>query len=340
MLPITVVGSYPKLPEGSEGPNVRNAINRFESGRLSVRELEQTVRETVARVIREQEEAGVDLVTDGQIRWDDLVTPFARDLGSVEIGGLVRYFDNNVYYRRPLLKGRIWFRGSSLAWEVRQARALTRRGLKVALPGPFTFVRLSLDEHYGDLARALADAAEALNLEARALAEAGADVIQFDEPALLFDATPDERRLAREALATAREGLGVPVALHTYFRDAGPLFEELAAFPVDILGFDLASGPDLARRLAGVRLDQKVTLGLVDGRGWRLEPADELARTIEAVASRQGWDRVLLSPSCGLEFLPQGRALAKLRRLAEARALVAGAPSSPSQKEASSWQPS
>ena len=324
MVRITVIGSYPKLPESAEGPNVRNAINRFEAGRLSSRALEQAVRQTVARVIREQEEAGVDLVTDGQVRWDDLVTPFARDLGSVEIGGLVRYFDNNVYYRRPQIKGRVWFRGSSLAWEVRQAKAVARKPLKVALPGPYTFVKLSVDDHYRDLGQAMADVAEALNLEAQALVEAGADVIQFDEPALLFGASADEVRLAREALAVAREGLTVPVALHTYFRDAEPLWEALVDFDCDILGWDLASGPGLARRLAEVKLDKQVTLGLVDGREWRLEAADELARIIEAVGRRQGYDRILISPSCGLEFLPQGRALAKLQRLAEARALVAG----------------
>lgn len=322
MVQITVVGSYPKLPEVTEGPNVRNAISRFEAGRISLRELEAAVRQTVERVIREQEEAGVDLVTDGQIRWDDLVTPFARDLGSVDIGGLVRFFDNNVYYRRPVIKGRVWFRGSSLAYEVRQAKTFARKPLKVALPGPFTFARLSVDEHYHDLARLVMDVAEALNLEARALVEAGADVIQFDEPSLLFDATPEEVRLAREALRVAREGLGVPVALYTYFRDAEPLFGALLEFDVDIVGFDLASGPGLARRLAETDAGRKVGLGLVDGREWRLEGAEELARTIEAVGRRQGFDRLYVNPSCGLEFLPQGRALAKLRRLAEARALV------------------
>lgn len=320
---VTVVGSYPKIPEG-EGPHLRRAINQLEAGQITPAELEQVVARTIERVIREQEQCGVELVTDGQIRWDDLVTPSARDLGSVEVGGLVRYFDTNVYYRRPVIKGRLWFRGSSLAFEVAQAVALARRPVKAVLPGPFTFAQLSLDQHYGRLQDLVMDVASCLNLEARALARAGCAMVQFDEPALVFGAGRDDVALARQALAVAVEGVGVPTALYTYFRSAEPLVGELAEFPADVVGLDVVSGPGVVDRLAAGGFPKGVALGVVDGREWRLEPADEVARLVERVAAGVGWNRLYLNPSCGLEFLPQNRAMAKLRRLREAADLVLG----------------
>lgn len=322
---VTVVGSYPKLSE-SGGPNLRRTINRFEEGLASPREVEEVTVATIRRVIREQEEAGVELVTDGQVRWDDLVTPIARDLGSVDIGGLVRFFDNNVYYRRPIIKGRVWFRGSSLVFEARQAVTMARRPVKAVLPGPYTLMRLSLNEHYSRTADLISDLAANLNLEARALAEAGVAMVQFDEPSLVFGAPADDVRLAREAMAAAVDGLSVPTALYTYFRDAGPLFEALAEFPVSVVGFDAVSGPGVIERLAREGYPRAVALGLVDGREWRLEDARELAGAIERVAAAVGSERLYVNPSCGLEFLPQGRALAKLRRLREAVDLVSGTP--------------
>ncbi|MBE3599582.1 MAG: synthase [Limnochordaceae bacterium] len=324
---VTVIGSYPKLPEAGGGPNIRRAIHQFEAGQISLRELEEAMLQTVERVIREQEEAGVDLVTDGQVRWDDLVTPFARDLGSVEIGGLVRFFDNNVYYRRPVVKGRVWWRGSSLAHEVRQAAAMARKALKVALPGPLTFVKLSVNEHYRSWQDLAMDVAQALQLEARALVEAGARAIQFDEPSLLFDASDEEWKVAAEALREAARDLDVPVTVATYFRDGAGVVDRLAALDmVDVVGLDLASGPDLAGYLAAHGFPRAVNLGLVNGREWRLEQPGELARTIEAVGRRMGMGRISVSPNCGLEFLPQSRALAKLRVLKEAADLAVGAP--------------
>ena len=117
MLKTTVVGNYPKITEDKSAPNLRSALNRFDQGKISGDELERVYQETIKRVIREQEETGVDLITDGQIRWDDLVTPFASNIYGLEIGGLIRFFDNNVYYRRPIIKSNLAFKDHSTVEE-------------------------------------------------------------------------------------------------------------------------------------------------------------------------------------------------------------------------------
>ena len=330
----TVVGSYPKISSDESQPNLRSAINRFERGRLGPVELEEVVQATLARIIREQEEAGIELVTDGLLRWDDPVTPFLRDLGSLAPGGLVRFFDNNVYYRRPRVTGRLWFRGSSLTEQYRQAVRHARRPVKAVLPGPYTFARLVEDEHYRNLEGLVADLAENLHLEARALVEAGCRWIQLDEPALAFH--PEDVALARSGVARVVEGLsrpGEPVttAVYVYFRDPAPLLDGLAEFPVDVVGLDLASGPGgtgtgpeglaggpTARRLAAEGFPRAVALGCLNGREIRMEPLEEILGLLERVSRHIPPERLYVKPSCGLEFLPHDAALRKLQQVGRA----------------------
>ena len=139
MLKTTVVGSYPKITGDKSAVNLRRARNRFDQGNISAEELEDAHQQTIRRVISEQEEAGVDLITDGQIRWDDPVTPFATNIDGMEIGGLLRFFDNNVYYRRPIVKSRLSFRDYSVVNEFKFAQANSKTEVKPVITGALTF---------------------------------------------------------------------------------------------------------------------------------------------------------------------------------------------------------
>ena len=107
MLKSTVVGNYPKLPTGKGDVNIRRLLHRFDKGEMTPGELDQAYNQVTDRVVREQVEAGIDLPTDGQVRWDDIVTPFAAAAEGFRIGGLIRWFDNNVYYRKPKIVSQI-----------------------------------------------------------------------------------------------------------------------------------------------------------------------------------------------------------------------------------------
>ncbi|MGH2734313.1 MAG: methylcobamide--CoM methyltransferase, partial [Actinomycetota bacterium] len=166
----TVVGSYPKPPDEGDRFVLRQTLHRIERGEASDDDLRATLDDLARAAITEQEQAGIDIVTDGQVRWEDIVTPFARHIAGFEIGGLLRFFDNNVYYRRPVCTGEVDWRGPSSVEAFKFAASSATKPVKAVIPGPVTFARLSVDEHYHDhekfvLAIAQVMAQEAFELE-------------------------------------------------------------------------------------------------------------------------------------------------------------------------------
>ena len=312
----TVVGSYPKPPPEGERFVVRQTLHAIEKGNASAEELRAAQDDLVRSVVAEQEAAGIDLITDGHVRWDDIVTPFARNMAGFEIGGLLRFFDNNVYYRKPICVGDLEWRGPSTVKHYAFAVSVSSKPVKAVLPGPVTFARLSIDQHYLDHERFTKAIAGVLAQEAFELEAAGCRHIQIDEPALL-DA-PEDLPLARVALeAVTAELKEAEVTLATYFGDAKRLGSDFFDLPADRFGLDLISGPEnleLIRAASGKRIQA----GIVDARNTKLEGIDELTSTIDELATVVGPENLSVSPSAGLEFLPREKARAKLQRLSDA----------------------
>ncbi|MBI4353663.1 MAG: hypothetical protein HY595_00355 [Candidatus Omnitrophica bacterium] len=312
----TVVGNFPKVAEAGFGTKVISSISRWQRKELSDAELEGVFQGITKAVIAEHERAGIDVLTDGQIRWEDLVTPLAKKIEGFEINGLERWFDNNVYYRRPILRKAPVRRGPILVDEYRAAKACTSKPVKAVLPGPYTFVKLTEDRYYKNDSRFLRKIAELLNEEAKALEAAGAPIIQFDEPALGFGKPPI--KLILEAIAIATRGVKATTALYLYFGHLNGFLEPLQKAPVDILGVDVASDPQAVGAIRKVKWTKQLALGCLDARNTKLESVTELHALFDVVAKRLPLDRVCVNPSCGLEFLPYEQAVQKLRRLVEA----------------------
>ncbi len=313
----TVVGSYPKPPEEGETFKLRKTLHALERGEATVDDLETAQNELAEQVIREQEGAGIDLITDGQARWDDLLTPFARHMSGFEIGGLLRWFDNNVYYRRPVCVGPVEWRGPASVDAYRFASSVAGTPVKAVIPGPITFARLSVDEHYGTHNEFVLAVATVLAQEAFELEAAGAPVIQIDEPALL-DA-PEDLELAGEALATVTSELeNAETLLCTYYGDAKRLGPELFELPVNGFGLDFISGPENFELLQDFPPHTRLQAGIVDARNTKLETVEEVVSSIDRLLNNFTEETLSVAPSCGLEFLPREKARAKLDRLAEA----------------------
>lgn len=313
----TVVGSYPKPPEEGRSFTLRRTLHARERGEATDADVVAAQEQLAREVIAEQEEAGIELVTDGQVRWDDIVTPFASAMGGFEIGGLLRFFDNNVYYRRPVCVGEVSWRGPASVEAYRFAASVATVPVKAVIPGPVTFARLSLDEHYHDHAAFVMAIARVLAQEAFELAAAGAPVIQIDEPAL--PGAPEDLDLARRAVGEITSELdGVVTLVATYFQDCKRLGPQIADLPVDGFGFDLVSGPDDEDLIAQIAGGRVIQAGVVDARNTALEDRTALAARIARLAETVGPRELWVSPSAGLEFLPRDRARAKLRRLVEA----------------------
>jgi 5-methyltetrahydropteroyltriglutamate--homocysteine methyltransferase len=308
-------GSYPRIGDGAEAQRHRRAYAQRERGEISEAEWRTIEDEVAVAVVREQAEAGLDVVTDGQVRWYDPISHVPRHCEHVRIDGLLRYFDTNFYFRQPVVSGRIRRTAPVLRREFEVARRATDRTVKPVLTGPYSLACGSILEGGYRSRRELARAyAEVLAEEVADLVHAGAAVVQLDEPYLLRH--PEDADVVREGLAALAAVRGpAHLALHTSFGDAWPVWDDLLQMPVDILGVDLTYAPKLVERLAEVGAPKPLVLGLIDARNTKLETAATLFPVLDRVLPRlQG--PVGLAPSCGLEFLPRDRARAKLETMA------------------------
>ena len=320
----TVIGAFPKISEGPGGQELRRALHRLDRGEIAPDELNDVMERATRAAIAELEAAGVDVLNDGQIRWDDLLEPFARAWSGVERGPLERFYDNNTYFRQPVIAGPIATDGRTLVRDLELARSATSKPLKAAVCGPLTFATLTAEDGaYGDLERRTLAAADALASEIRGLGAAGAALVDVEDPAVV--ARPGLISLARaayERLATA----GVALAIQPYFFPADPILAELATFPVAQVGIDLRSRDTRALERIAALEGKTAVLGLVDARNTRLETEAEVARPLEAAARALGEDHVWAAPTTGLEYLPHDVAIAKLGVLVRGTRAAMGVP--------------
>jgi 5-methyltetrahydropteroyltriglutamate--homocysteine methyltransferase len=312
----TVVGSFPKPPDEGRPFLLRKTLHLLDRGEATEEDVRTAVQELTTEIIAEQEAADIDIVTDGQAGWPDLLRPFAETIGGFEIGGLLRWFDNNTYYRRPVCVDAVEWRGPSSVEAFRFARSVAVRPVKAVIPGPVTFARLSVDEHYGDHERFVLALARVLGQEAFELEAAGAGHIQVDEPALLR--APEDTELAKRALGVVVSNLGsAEVTLATYFGDATGIGPKIFDLPAQVIGFDLVSGADNMALIKQTPPGRKIQAGILDARNTKLEHVEDVVRAIDEIAAVVGGSDLRLSPSAGLEFLPREKARAKLQRLGE-----------------------
>lgn len=324
-LTVASTGSYPRIGDAPAAQRHRRAYAQRERDEISEQDWQAVEDEVTREVIAEQLGAGVELPTDGQIRWYDPISHVARHLEHVSINGLLRYFDTNFYFRQPVVTGRIARRSPVLAREFAMAKAAAApQSVKAVLTGPYSLAQGSILEGGYHDRHALAHAyAEVLAAEVGELAGAGATLIQVDEPFILRH--PEDMDIVRETFATLAAARGTArLACYTYFGDAWPLYDALQRLPVDVLGLDFTYSPKLATRIAEGGTDRSLGLGLIDGRNTKLETRDTVFPILDRVWPRlQG--TVYLNPSCGLEFLPRDRARAKLETMVRLAREYAGA---------------
>lgn len=348
-LHLSSTGSYPRIGDSPELQVLRRTIAALDRGDRNTADLLEAENEMTRRAISDQMKAGLDVVTDGQVRWYDPISHLAGKLENVKIRGLLRFFDTNCYFRQPVLAGRPMRSGTLLLNEYSFARNALghlptpkakagKLSIKPVLTGPYTLAKFSLVEHAGNggpdsLAsletRALAYA-EALAPEIRALADYGAELIQVDEPAAIK--FPEDWAIFEKSLAPlirARNeargaGRKIELALYFYFHDCTLLYDKLVELPADIIGLDFTYNQELANLIASAGSPKPLGLGLLDARNTRLEDPEVIAWQIERLLSKIDGGRAYLGPSAGLEYLPRDRAFAKLELLGKVREALLG----------------
>ncbi|MCK4491483.1 MAG: hypothetical protein KAU03_02590 [Candidatus Altiarchaeales archaeon] len=312
----TTIGGYPR-PDWFKG-----YLKEVEgSQRGDIKEIEESrYRRALGEVLEEQKKSGIVLFTDGQLLWQDFLCHLCTKIGGFEMGGLIRYFDNNVYYRMPKATAKLSGEMDIVVGEFRTAHEIESE-IKAVL-SCFTLAGLSKDEFYRDKKEFILDIAEVMNHEARKLVDAGARHIQIDEPSLLY-ADKEDLETAREAVDVIRRGVEAEFFLTTYFGDAEKIFPEILDFDVDVLGLDFVEGGDKnIELLREYKTKKDIQAGIVDGRTTKIEKPGDVKDRVNAVVEVIDGETLYVSPNTGLEFLPYQKASEKLRMMCDSVDLI------------------
>ena len=310
---------FPRIGETEALQILRRAIEDVGRGKKSASDLAKAHDEMTTLALREQEEAGCGLATDGQIRWVDPVSHFAGNFEGIEIGSIFRFFDTNFLIRQPTAHAKVRWKGPLTARECAFAVKTAKCQVKAVLTGPVTLARHTIltGGPYQNAADLAADYAEGLLAEAKAVLAEKPSAIQIDEPSILTNT--EDLAVLKEFLSAVSKlaEKKVPVFLATYFNDASALYEKLLALPASGFVWDLTYSETLEERLkAG--FSKILGLGIADSRNTRLEKPEDLARRIESIAKKARGEIQLL-PSASLEYLPRDKAKQKLALLAKTR---------------------
>ena len=296
--------------------------------------------EGIADVIADQVAAGIDVVTDGEVRRENYIHYHCRHLTGFDFEHRAEETMRGVLpVVLPTITGPVAATEPFLPHDWRVAQAVTDRPVKVTIPGPLTITDSTVDRHYGDRSALVADLAVALNAEVRALAEAGCTHIQVDEP-VFARRVGDALAFGIDALATCFDGVpdsvtrtvhcccGYPRFLDDEEYEKAPpsayleIAEAVDAVRIDRFSLEDAHRPnDLADLLPRFR-DTTVILGCVAIARSRLETVDEVATRLAEALRHIDRERLVAAPDCGLGYLGRDLALAKLRVLTEAAARV------------------
>ena len=261
-----------------------------------------------------QIEAGLDRIVEGQSRWDDMLAHPLSVHENVETRGIVRYYDNNNFYREPVVQGKLSTDGD-VAAELSASDAT-----QAVLPGPYSLSALATDEHYGDEAALLGAVSEFLAGEVEGFPPV--ETLFLLEPSLVTDAPDDgidER--ASEAIDTVASATDADVVVHTYWGSIPEKpYAHLMDAGVDAIGFDFVSDHEgSVYNIQEYGTKGEIALGVVDGQNTLVETPEEIAERVEWVQEQipaEGFETVYVSSNTELFYLPTNKAEEKLGALA------------------------
>lgn len=334
LLPTTLVGSYPQPDWLIDKEKLMAAgpprIRMQEIWRIPEGELEQAQDDAVELTVRDLERAGVDVLTDGEVRRESYFNQFANALEGIDLerpGEVLSRLGRPTLV--PRVSGPIRRSKPVFVRDVEFLRAHTDRAIKVTVPGPFTMTRLVKDDYYGNEAELISAYADVVNAELRDLKAAGADVIQLDEPYLQSNA---EEAAINGVMAVDRalDGISGIKALHLCFgyayvvkdKPSGYSFlAELEKSAVDQISIEAAE-PDIDLSVLKNLPSKSFILGALNLANQVIERPEDIADHIRAALQHISPERLAIGPDCGMKYLPRDVAFRKLKSMAEGTAIV------------------
>ena len=331
----TVVGSYPQpdwlVDRAMLGSRLPPRTRAKEIWRVAPEQLEQAQDDATVVAIRDLERAGIDIITDGEIRRESYSNRFATALQGMDLDRPGTALDRTGHPTPvPRVVGPVRRTRPVEVRDVEFLRANTDRPIKATLPGPFTMSQQAQDDYYKDEAELAMALAVAVNEEIRALFAAGADVVQIDEP-YLQARSEKARRFAIPAINRALDRVQGTTALHTCFGYAHIVHERPNGYPfLAELSETRAAQISIESAQQNVDLsvlsalkDKQLIVGVIDlSDESPVEDVDTVASRIRNALRFVDAERLILAPDCGMKYLPREKAFGKLSALAQAAARV------------------
>ena len=316
VLPTTSVGSFPK-PD-----YLMKARSEFAKGKISREELEQTEKRATEFWIRKQEELDVDVLVDGEMYRGDMVAYFSEHIAGFEQGGLVRSYGNR-YYHKPIIASEVRWEGPITVDWWKYAQSLTKRPVKGMLTGPYTVMDWSFNEAYPDRKAACFALAGEIRKEVQALVEAGAKIIQIDEPAT--SVRPEELPMAIEAMRLVTDGLQAYFLTHICYGAFEFIYPQMLKFTVDNFDLEMSnSGLDMLDLFKKDKYTKDISFGVVDVHSHVIEGAPVVEQRLREALAVIPRENVWVDPDCGLKTRSVDEAIEKMKVTVQAAKALRG----------------
>jgi 5-methyltetrahydropteroyltriglutamate--homocysteine methyltransferase len=336
LLPTSLVGSYPQPDWLVDRDNLRGRfpprVRALEMWRIDPKWLDEAQDDATLLAIRDQERAGLDIITDGETRRESYSNRFATALEGIDIDNHGTALDRSGHPNPvPRIAGKIRRMHPVEVRDVEFLKANVSPGklVKMTVPGPFTMSQQAQNDHYDHLAEAAMDYAAAVNEEIKDLFAAGADVVQIDEP--YMQARPDAaREYGVDALNVALDGVTGTTAVHICFGYAAIIHERPEGYSF-LPEFEQCSCSQVSIETAQSELDTSVLttlpnktiiLGVIDLEDMTVETPEIVADRIRKALPHVDKERVIIAPDCGMKYLPREVAFGKMQAMVDGTAMV------------------
>jgi 5-methyltetrahydropteroyltriglutamate--homocysteine methyltransferase len=333
LFPTSLVGSYPQPEWLIDRDKLSKQVPRVRADdlwRVAPDQLEVAQDDATVLAIRDQERAGLDIISDGEQRRESYSNRFATALDGIDVhnpGTTINRMGRPIPV--PRVVGPIRRKHPVELRDLKVLRANTDRRIKATVPGPFTMSKQAQDDYYKDEEALALGYAEAVNAEIRDLFAAGADIVQIDEP--WMQQHPDKaRQYGLKALARALDGVTGTVAVHLCFGYAAVVHEKPSGYSF-LPELEGTGAQQISIEAAQPRLDLKILrelpsktiiLGVIDLADMTVETPQIVAERIRRALAYVPADRLAVAPDCGMKYLPRAVAFAKMKALVEGAALV------------------
>lgn len=334
LLPTSLVGSYPQPDWLVDRENLRGRfpprVRALELWRVDPKYLEEAQDDATLLAIRDQERAGLDIITDGETRRESYSNRFATALEGVDIDNPGTALDRSGHPNPvPRVAGKIRRKYPVEVRDTEFLRKNTDRMIKMTVPGPFTMSQQAQNDFYENPAEMAMDYAKAVNEEIRDLFAAGADVVQIDEP--YMQARPEPaREYGLEALNAALDGIDKPTAVHICFGYAAIIHErpegysflpEFSQCSCNQVSIETAQS-DLDTTVLETLPDKTIILGVIDLEDMSIESPETVATRIRRGLDHCDPSRIIVAPDCGMKYLPRDIAYAKMDAMVKGTEIV------------------